>query len=376
MKSKHKIIFSDSRKLTDVKKHSVDLVVTSPPYPMIEMWDDLFTQLNPDIGAELSMNNGKAAFELMHKELDKVWKELDRVVKPSGFVCINIGDATRTIGKQFQLYSNHSRITTQLSSLSFRPMPLILWRKATNAPNKFMGSGMLPAGAYVTLEHEYILIFRKGDKREFSTPTDKETRNKSALFWEERNIWFSDTWNLAGVRQSMSNKKLRDRNAAYPFDLPYRLINMYAVKGDTVLDPFIGTGTTLFAAIASGRNSIGIEYDKNFSDLIEEGLISVKALSNETVRKRIKDHSEFVETYRQKKGDLKYLNESHNFPVVTRQEKLLQLDIVKDIDFKNLSNISVEYNQLSRDQIERNNQWTQTSNKQQKTLYTQGKLLP
>ncbi|KPA14331.1 modification methylase [Candidatus Magnetomorum sp. HK-1] len=369
-KTKHNVIFADARKLKGISKNSIDLVVTSPPYPMIEMWDVLFKDLNLDIGKALTDNDGNSAFELMHKELDKVWKELDRVVKPSGFVCINIGDATRTIGKQFQLYSNHSRITNALASLSFRPLPLILWRKTTNAPNKFMGSGMLPAGAYVTLEHEYILIFRKGDKREFLSKDLKENRNQSALFWEERNIWFSDTWNLPPVRQSMNKKKLRDRNAAYPFDLPYRLINMYSVRGDNVLDPFMGTGTTLFAAIATGRNSIGFEYDPNFSNLIKEGLQTVKAVSNEHVRNRIKEHMNFVSDYEKRKGNLKYINEPHNFPVVTRQEKLLQLNTIKDLNFKDLSNILVEYKQ-----IEGNNEWTKTSNKQQEISYSQGKLL-
>ena len=78
--------------------------------------------------------------------------------------------------------------------LGFQSIPLILWRKQTNAPNKFMGSGMLPAGAYVTLEHEYILVLRKGSKREFKKAEEKRNRHESAIFWEERNIWYSDIW--------------------------------------------------------------------------------------------------------------------------------------------------------------------------------------
>jgi DNA modification methylase len=279
----------------------------------------------------------------MHKQLDLVWKELDRVVKPSGFVCINIGDATRSINQQFQLYSNHTRITSKLISLSFNAMPLILWRKSTNAPNKFMGSGMLPAGAYVTLEHEYILIFRKGDKREFKAQELKENRQKSALFWEERNIWFSDTWNLAGVRQAMNNKKIRDRNAAYPFELPYRLINMYSVKGDTILDPFLGTGTSVFAAIASERNSVGVEYDKQFSSVIQENLKTVKQISNETINNRLENHKIFIDDYRKKKKEPKYFNDTLQFPVITNQEKLLQLKMVDQINYDSMSKITVKY---------------------------------
>ena len=139
---------------------SVDLVVTSPPYPMIEMWDEIMSNQNPYIKEALEDHRPELAFELMHKELDVVWKECYRVVKDGGFICINIGDATRTIDGEFRLYNNHSRITQYCTSLGLTNLPNIIWRKQTNAPNKFMGSGMLPCGAYITLEHEYILIFR------------------------------------------------------------------------------------------------------------------------------------------------------------------------------------------------------------------------
>ena len=99
MKTHHQLIFSDARNMTQITDNSVDLVVTSPPYPMIEMWDQLFSSLNPAISNALQEENGNKAFLLMNQELDKVWKELYRVVKPHGFVCINIGDATRSIGK-------------------------------------------------------------------------------------------------------------------------------------------------------------------------------------------------------------------------------------------------------------------------------------
>jgi DNA modification methylase len=90
----------------------------------------------------------------MHKELDKVWKNIAGAVKEGGIVCINIGDAVRSINREFKLYSNHSRIISAFLNLGFNALPDILWRKQTNSPNKFMGSGMLPPGAYVTLEHE------------------------------------------------------------------------------------------------------------------------------------------------------------------------------------------------------------------------------
>ena len=195
MKSSHKIIIGDARQLNSISDESVDLIVTSPPYPMIEMWDNVFSKLNPSIDDALKKNDGQKAFNLMHNELDKVWKECCRLLKPGCIACINIGDAVRTINGSFKMYSNHSRIINYMCNLGFDQLPDILWRKQTNAPNKFMGSGMLPACAYVTYEHEYILIFRKGEKRVFNNNGEKENRRASAFFWEERNVWFSDVWN-------------------------------------------------------------------------------------------------------------------------------------------------------------------------------------
>ena len=243
--------------MDEIDPESVHLMVTSPPYPMIEMWDEIFSSINKEIGVCLKNGNGKKTFDLMHDELNRVWKEVDRVLVNGGIACINIGDATRKINDSFQLYSNHTKITQYFLSMNYQALPLIIWRKSTNKPNKFMGSGMLPTNAYVTLEHEYILIFRKGGNRKFSQD-DKLNRNRSAYFWEERNNWFSDVWfGLTGVSQNLNDKELRKRSGAYPFELSYRLINMYSVQGDTVLDPFLGTGTTTISAICSNRNSIG-----------------------------------------------------------------------------------------------------------------------
>ena len=178
MNSIHNIYFKSSQDMSDIPSDSVDLVVTSPPYPMISMWDTLFSEQNDSIDKALSDNKGLIAFELMHEQLDLIWNETWRVLKEGGFVCINIGDATRTINGTFMLYPNHSRIISGMLEIGFNSLPEILWRKQTNAPNKFMGSGMLPAGAYITLEHEYILIFRKGKRREFKTNKEKNKPKK------------------------------------------------------------------------------------------------------------------------------------------------------------------------------------------------------
>ena len=114
MITKHKIKFKNSNNIGELSDESIDLVVTSPPYPMIEMWDQIFTSQSEKIGRALNKKDGPTAFELMHQELDKVWDELYRVLKVGGIACINIGDATRTINSHFALYTNHSRIHTYM----------------------------------------------------------------------------------------------------------------------------------------------------------------------------------------------------------------------------------------------------------------------
>ncbi len=304
---------------------SVDIVVTSPPYPMIEMWDSCFAGINPDIRQSLDSGDGRRAFVLMHSELDRVWAEVVRVLKEGGIACVNIGDATRKIGEVFRLYPNQARIASAFFDLGLDALPVILWRKQTNAPNKFMGSGTLPAGAYVTLEHEYILILRKGGKRAFSSSLEKLNRRQSAFFWEERNEWFSDIWDFKGARQAVSAPGIRGRSGAFPAELAYRLICMYSVYGDTVLDPFLGTGTTMTAAAAAGRSSIGVELDPRFEPLIDENMRTVTVYSSERARDRLRAHMAFIEETPARMGALKHTNLCYNFPVVTSQETELEL---------------------------------------------------
>lgn len=334
--TKHNIFFGEAQKMNKVENESVDLIVTSPPYPMIEMWDEILFNQNNEIKVEFEKGNFENAFELMHKELDKVWYECFRVLKNGGIACINIGDATRTLNKNFRLFASHSRIIKGFINVGFQNMPNIIWRKQTNAPNKFMGSGMLPPGAYVTLEHEFILIFRKGEKRIFKTNEEKEIRNNSSYFWEERNVWFSDLWDVKGTAQKIKDKNLRNRSAAYPFEIPYRLINMFSVQNDTVLDPFLGTGTTTLASIASNRNSIGYDIDEKFKNLILDNVIGAEDFINEIIEKRIINHKTFVKKRKETKGNdaFKYNNVNYNFEVLTRQEQKIKIPFVEEIFIK------------------------------------------
>jgi modification methylase len=344
METSGRIIFGDSHNMDSIDSETVDLIVTSPPYPMIKMWDEMFYNQNPSIKDALKRSYGMKAFELMHKELDQVWIETFRVLKKGGFACINIGDAVRTIGGDFCLYPNHARILHFLQDLGFSVLPDILWRKQTNAPNKFMGSGMLPAGAYVTLEHEYILIARKGSKRDFNKEQEKTNRHESALFWEERNAWFSDIWfDIKGASQVSGTRKSRLKSAAFPFELPYRLINMYSVKKDVVLDPFLGTGTTMAAAMASGRNSVGFEIDLALRDEIVAIKNNIVHFSNEYISNRIKRHIDFAGNRIKTKGPMKHTNKYYQFPVITAQEKQLIINQLIDIEKTDKNTFKVSY---------------------------------
>ncbi len=322
MKTEHRVIFEDAGNMEDVESESVDLLVTSPPYPMIEMWDDVFS-VRQDVLKSILRGDGSAAMESMHDKLAEVWAEVYRVLKSGAIACVNVGDATRTLEGNFCLYTNHSVIQTRMQKLGFVSLPSILWRKQTNAPNKFMGSGMLPPNAYVTLEHEYILVFRKGrGKRPFQSEGQKRVRRESAYFWEERNVWFSDVWtDLKGTGQNMAEKEARERSGAFPFELAYRLVNMFSVKGDLVLDPFLGTGTTMFAAMASARNSIGYEIDPGLEKTIGSKLPDIVSLAEARTRERLERHVDFIEERFRKKGSFQHCNIHYGFPVVTAQEK-------------------------------------------------------
>ena len=341
IKTAHAIFYADSNGMNELRDDSVDLMITSPPYPMIEMWDGLFTKQNPAIGEALWDKNGNLAFELMNQLLDGVWQEVYRILRPGGIACINVGDATRTIDGDFKLYPNHSRISSHCLKTGFQALPEILWRKQTNAPNKFMGSGMLPPGAYVTLEHEFILVFRKGGKRKFESQAEKLRRKRSAFFWEERNIWFSDVWmDMKGAKQDLNNENLRNRSAAFPFELAYRLINMFSAKGDLVLDPFVGTGTSMAAAMASCRNSVGYEIDPNFADAVAERTNDIVASSNQYIDERLAKHLEFITNRTASGRSLKYKNENYGFPVMTKQEVGILINDVREI--RMLSNHQIE----------------------------------
>jgi DNA modification methylase len=282
LRTSHKVVFGDSRSMKELRDKSVHLVVTSPPYPMIEIWDNQFRMLDKRIEEswhqlEESKDDQEKIclaakiFDLMHENLTLTWKEVYRVLVDGGIACINVGDATRSIGNIFQLFPNHARIIEECRRIGFITLPYILWKKPTTKPKykgkgAFLGSGFLPPNAYVTLDCEYILIFRKGKPREFD-PNDP-LRYASQYTKEERDTWFSQIWELPGTKQDLT--EVDRRAAAFPEEIPNRLIRMFSIIGDTVLDPFLGTGTTMKLAMQLQRNSIGYEIDETLRPIIEE----------------------------------------------------------------------------------------------------------
>ncbi len=234
----------DARHLPELADRSVALVVTSPPYPMIPQWDALFRAF------------GAADYRAMHDLLEAAWRECHRLLLPGGILAVVIGDALRSDGGRFRLWPNHAETLAAGERAGFDPLPYLLWKKPTNKPNAFLGSGFLPPNAYVTLDCEFVLLFRKGELRRF--PPHAPARYASRFTRAERDRWFSQIWDdIRGVPQ----RRAGGRTGAFPPAIPERLVRMFSVVGDTVLDPFAGTGTTLWAAAGLGRDAIGVEWD-------------------------------------------------------------------------------------------------------------------
>jgi len=326
METDHAVVTGDARELA-LPADSVDLVVTSPPYPMIEMWDEVFAALDPTIEDALDAGDGQRAFEAMHDVLDAVWEQLERVLVDGGIVAINVGDATRTLDR-FRQYPNVGEITRRMTAHRFDPLPDIVWRKPGNSAAKFMGSGMVPPNAYPTLEHESILLFRNGSRRSF--PPGDETRYESAYFWEERNRWFSDLWEMTGTPQNLE-AGLRERSGAFPVEVPLRLIRMFSVYGDTVLDPFWGTGTTTLAAMLAGRDSVGYERDADLRAAFDDRIEGLPDRSRERATRRLERHREWVQQRQDSGEELGYENDHYETSVRTKQERELRLYAVESV---------------------------------------------
>lgn len=238
-----------SEDMSEIKDNSVHLVVTSPPYPMIKKWDELFIEMT---GID-PKDNPREAFAKQHKIISKVLSEIYRILVNGGIACINIGDATRSLDGYFCCWPNFSIITIEMFGLGFIPIIPIIWRKISNRKSTWLGSSFqcLPPNGYIMQDCEYIAIYRKGESiRKFKTKD--ENRYNSMFTREERHNWFQQVWDIKGERGAK-------KTSAFPYEIPYRLIRMFSCIGEVVLDPFTGTGTTMKAAKDTNRTFIGYE---------------------------------------------------------------------------------------------------------------------
>jgi len=251
-----KIIIGDSRKMIEVEDKSIGLVVTSPPYWHIK-----------DYGVEGQIGYGQSLHEYL-KDLYRVWKECYRILKPGRRLCINIGDqfARSIIYGRYKVIPLHAEFIAQCEEIGFDYMGSIIWQKKTTMNTtggaNVMGSYPYPPNGMVEIDYEFILIFKKPGK---SPKIPKDVKEKSKLTKEEWKEYFYGHWYFGGARQI-------EHEAMFPEELPKRLIKMYTFVGDTVLDPFLGSGTTVKAALTLSRNAIGYEINEKFLDVIKDKL--------------------------------------------------------------------------------------------------------
>ncbi|MBO5288379.1 MAG: thermonuclease family protein [Clostridia bacterium] len=256
--TEHKIIFGDSRSLNQIEDKSVQLIITSPPYWQLK-----------DYGTkdQIGFND---SYEAYINNLNLVWKECDRVLADGCRLCINIGDqfARSVYYGRYKVIPIRTEIIRFCESLGMDYMGAIIWQKTTtmntSGGGAIMGSFPYPRNGILKMDYEFILLFKKLGNPPKPTPQQKADSEISKEEWGQ---YFSSHWNFNGVKQT-------GHIAMFPEELPKRLIKMFSFVGETVFDPFAGSGTTSLAAKNLGRNSIGYEINREFEPIIKEKLCS------------------------------------------------------------------------------------------------------
>ena len=256
MPAKQIVVMGDARNMARVADESVHLVVTSPPYWQLKDYGD-----ENQIGFHQS-------YEEYLGSLNAVWSECVRALHPGCRIAINIGDQfTRaaTYGR-YKVLPIREEIVRFLEASGLDHMGAIIWQKVTTCNTSgggvVMGSFPFPRNGIVKIDYEFILLFKKEGTPPRPTPADKEA---ARLTTEEWNEYFYGHWYFPGARQ-------KDHIAVFPEELPRRLIRMFTFGGETVLDPFVGSGTTLKVAADLGRQGVGYEINGDYLPVIRTRL--------------------------------------------------------------------------------------------------------
>jgi modification methylase len=250
--NRHKIVITDSRSMAEVADESVHLIITSPPYWQLKDYDN---------DLQIGFHD---TYEKYINNLNLVWQECHRVLHDGCRLCVNIGDqfARSVYYGRYKIIPIRTEIIKFCETIGFDYMGAIIWQKVTTCNTTggatIMGSYPYPRNGIIKIDYEFILLFKKpGD----SPKVSKAIKEESKLSVEEWNEYFAGHWNFSGEKQ---DKHL----AMFPEELPLRLIRMFSFIGETILDPFIGSGTTSLAAKHLHRNSIGYEINENFLPII------------------------------------------------------------------------------------------------------------
>lgn len=248
----------DARELDWIPAEAIHLVVTSPPYWTLKRYPENDLQLGH-----------VADYERFHDELDKVWSHCFRALVPGGRLVCVVGDVCLSRRKHGRhvVMPLHADIIVRARRIGFDNLSPIIWHKIANANyevengSSFLGKPYEP-NAIIKNDIEFILMLRKpGGYRQ---PT-MEQRDSSRLSKEEHQKWFQQIWTVPG-------ESTREHPAPFPEKLAYRLVRMFSFTGDTVLDPFMGTGTTLLAAARCDRHAIGVELEREYIRIAQRRL--------------------------------------------------------------------------------------------------------
>lgn len=256
MQTQHKIINGDSRRMNLLQDKSVHLVITSPPYWQLK-----------DYGTETQIGFNES-YESYINNLNLVWQECYRVLHDGCRLCINVGDqfARSVYYGRYKVIPIRTEITKFCEIIGFDYMGAVIWQKQTTmnttGGGAVMGSFPYPRNGILKIDYEFILIFKKLGTA--PKPT-LEQKKHSELSKEDWNTYFSGHWNFGGARQD-------GHIAMFPEELPARLIKMFSFAGETVLDPFLGSGTTTLAARNLSRSSLGYEINSAYIPLIKSKL--------------------------------------------------------------------------------------------------------